>query len=319
MNEALVLSGVTKRYAGHTAVDDFSLRVPQGEILGFLGPNGAGKTTTIRIVMSILYPDEGEVRILDHARAIDVKDRIGYLPEERGLYRKMTVEHTLRYFGALKGLSGRTLRERIDAALERVGLSDWKKRRVEALSKGMQQKLQFVSAILHEPELVILDEPFSGLDPLNVQVLQDLLDELRRRGTTVIFSTHQMEQAEKLCDRLALINRGRKLIEGTMEEIRSRFSTRMLTLEGEGDLRPLAHATGVLDARITATRAQLELADGVDLNALLRKALETARLSRFEVHRPALHEIFLKLVKGDDPGGRPPKPAETITSEAAAV
>jgi ABC-2 type transport system ATP-binding protein len=297
--DALELDNIVKCYGGFTAVDCLSLNVQAGQIVGFLGPNGAGKTTTIRMIMSILYPDTGRISVLGHPRAIDVKDRIGYLPEERGLYRKMTVDQTLRYLGKLKGMRRRDLRRRIGECLDSVGLSSWRYKRAEALSKGMSQKLQFVATILHRPELVILDEPFSGLDPLNLDLLKDLVVDLRQQGTTVIFSTHQMEQAQRLCDRLVLINRGRKLIEGTMEQIRSRFSSRILQLEGEGDFGSLAGLKGVLDADFTAGQARLEITAEADPNTILRRAVEIARLSRFEIQRLDLHEIFIKLV-GDD-------------------
>ncbi|MGD8453264.1 MAG: ATP-binding cassette domain-containing protein [Phycisphaerae bacterium] len=313
MSDALVLTEVTKRFGEFTAVNRFSLRVPAGQVLGFLGPNGAGKTTTLRMVMGITYPDSGAVEILGHPLAMQVKDRVGYLPEERGLYRKMTVDATLRYFGKLKGLHGRTLTQRIDDSLARVGLRDRKMSKVEALSKGMQQKLQFVCTLLHEPELVILDEPFSGLDPLNVDLLERLLGELRREGATVIFSTHQMEQAERLCDRIVLINRGRKLIDGTLHEVRARFDTRMLVLEGEGDLGVLARARGVVDSQITTGHARLELAEGVDVDALLHEAVSAVRLTRFELQRPSLQEIFVKLVEAD--AGE----SEPVAAEAAEV
>jgi ABC-2 type transport system ATP-binding protein len=301
VSEALAITDVTKRFGDFTAVDSFSLRVPSGEVVGFLGPNGAGKTTTIRMIMSILHPDSGTIRVLDHPDASDVKDRIGYLPEERGLYRKMTVEATLRYFGKLKGLRGADLRRRCDEALERVSLSDWRRRRVEALSKGMQQKLQFVSTLLNEPDLVILDEPFSGLDPINADMLERLLGDLRRAGVTVIFSTHQMEQAERLCDRIVLINRGRKLIDGTMGEIRERFHSRILILEGQGDFRRLETLEGVANGQSTGGSARLELQDGVDSHAILRKAIDLVRITHFEVQRPNLQDIFVKLVGDDAP------------------
>ncbi len=309
MNDALVLEGVTKRFGQFTAVDDFGLRLPAGQVLGFLGPNGAGKTTTIRMVMSIIYPDAGRIEVLGHPRASEVKDRIGYLPEERGLYRKMTVQETLTYFGRLKGLRGPVLRERIDEGLERIGLRDWRNKRVEALSKGMSQKLQFISAVLHRPELVILDEPFSGLDPLNVDLLERLLAELRQAGSTVVFSTHQMNQAERMCDRIVLINRGRKVIEGTVNEVRGRFATRIVVLDGDGALDALAHLDGVTNARITAGHARLELADHVDPTAVLEHALRMTRVVRFEVQRPDLQEVFVKLVGGDGAaGGAEPHP-----------
>jgi ABC-2 type transport system ATP-binding protein len=297
--DALVLEGVTKRFGQFTAVDDFSLRLPAGTVLGFLGPNGAGKTTTIRMIMSIIYPDTGRIEVLGQPRASDVKDRIGYLPEERGLYRKMTVLDTLTYFGRLKGLGGARLRQRIDDALGRIGLRDWRNKRNEALSKGMSQKLQFVAAILHQPELVILDEPFSGLDPLNVDLLERLLIELRQAGATVVFSTHQMNQAERLCDRIVLINRGRKIIEGTVSEVRQRFATRIVMLDGQGDFSSLAQLAGVVDAQITSGHARLELAADADPNQVLHAATQRATLQRFEIQRPDLQEIFVKLVSGD--------------------
>jgi ABC-2 type transport system ATP-binding protein len=302
MTDALVLEGVTKRFGSFTAVDDFSLRLPVGQVLGFLGPNGAGKTTTIRMVMSILYPDSGRIEVLGHPKAEEVKDRIGYLPEERGLYRKMSVQDTLAYFGRLKGLRGSTLRERIDESLERIGLQQWRRKRVEALSKGMSQKLQFVCAILHRPELVILDEPFSGLDPLNIDLLEHLLTELRQAGSTVVFSTHQMNQAERLCDRIVLINRGRKVIEGTVHEVRERFTSRFVVLEGEGQFEPLANFDGVTSARITGGQVRLELSEHTDPSSVLEQALRLGRIRRFEVQRPDLQEIFVKLVgTGDQP------------------
>lgn len=301
MSDALTLEGITKRFGSFTAVDAFSLRLPAGQVLGFLGPNGAGKTTTIRMVMSIIYPDAGRIEVLGHPEASQAKDRIGYLPEERGLYRKMTVVETLRYFGRLKGVTGRRLRERVAESLERVGLQDWGRKRVETLSKGMSQKLQFVSSILHEPELVILDEPFSGLDPLNVDVLERLIVDLRRKGATVIFSTHQMNQAERLCDRIVLINKGRKVIDGTIHEVRSQFATRIIALDAEGGLDGLARVDGVVDAQISGGHARLELADDVDTNRILEDVLRRTRVLRFEIQRPNLQEIFVKLVRGDAP------------------
>lgn len=304
MNPSLVLTGISKRYGEMTAVDQLSLTARPGELLGFLGPNGAGKTTTIRMIMSILYPDEGEINILGASRAIDVKDRIGYLPEERGLYRKMTVERTLQFLGSLKGLHGSRLKERIEAGLALVGLQDWRKRNVEALSKGMQQKLQFVATVLHEPELVILDEPFSGLDPLNRDLLEKLMLDLRSRGRTVIFSTHQMEQAERLCDRIVLINRGRKLIEGTIGEVRAQFSTRILNLSGQGDLQSLADLPGIAFANITAGNARLELDAQADPQEILKAAIARVRIGQFAIESPDLQQIFVKLVEQDGGGMR---------------
>lgn len=298
-SDVLTLTDVTKRFGQFVAVDRLSLVVPSGQIMGFLGPNGAGKTTTIRMIMSITYPDSGTIAVLGHPRALEVKDRIGYLPEERGLYRKMTVEQTLRYFGKLKGMESTKLNGRIGELLENVGLASWRKKTVESLSKGMQQKLQFVTTVLHDPELVVLDEPFSGLDPLNRDMLENLMIDLKRRGKTVLFSTHQMEQAERLCDRLVLINRGRVLISGTIDEIRSQFASRKLELSGDGDFSTLSNLPGVADAHVTVGGAWLELADGADAIAIVKRAMDLVRLTRFEIARPTLQEIFVTLV-GDD-------------------
>jgi ABC-2 type transport system ATP-binding protein len=299
MSDALVLQDVVKRYGDFTAVDRLSLRVPQGEIVGFLGPNGAGKTTTIRMVMSINYPDSGEIRVLGCPRAAEMKDRVGYLPEERGLYRKMTVEQTLQYFGRLKGVHGERLTRATSEGLERVGLAEWRRKKVESLSKGMQQKVQFIATTLHEPDFVILDEPFSGLDPLNRELLENMMLDLKRSGRTVLFSTHQMEQAERLCDRIVLINRGRKLIEGTVNEVRGQFASRIVVMAGEGDFSALSNAPGVRFAHVRAGAAEFELAENADPAELLRTATQAVRLSRFEVRSPNLQEIFIKLVSGD--------------------
>ncbi len=300
MTDALVLDRISKSFGRFRAVDAFSLRVPAGQVLGFLGPNGAGKTTTIRMVMGITHPDSGRIEILGHPVATEIKDRIGYLPEERGLYRKLTVNDTLRYFGRLKGLQGQELRRRIEAGLSRVNLLDRARSRVETLSKGMQQKLQFICTLLHDPELVILDEPFSGLDPLNVELLEGLIHELRTDGKTVIFSTHQMEQAERLCDQIVLINRGRKLVEGTLAEIRAPFDARIVVLEGVGDFAALARLPGVADARYTSGSARLELQDGTNVETLLHQAVSAVRLQRFELQRPSLQQIFVRLVGADE-------------------
>jgi ABC-2 type transport system ATP-binding protein len=301
VGNALAVNEVTKRFGRSVAVDSLTFCAPVGQVLGFLGPNGAGKTTTLRMIMGILYPDSGCVEVLGQQLTDAVKDRVGYLPEERGLYRKMTVEATLRYFGHLKGLRGRELSRRIDDHLARVGLADRRKSRVETLSKGMQQKLQFICTLLHEPELVILDEPFAGLDPLNVDLLERLLLQMRQAGRTVIFSTHQMEQAERLCDRIVLINRGRKLLDGTLAEIRARFNARMLVLEGEGNFSALARRPEVRQARVSSGQARLELRDGADVDALLHQAVNLVRLRRFELQRPSLQEIFVRLVGEDRP------------------
>lgn len=300
LSHPLSIEHVTKSFGSFVAVDDLSFTARRGEVLGLLGPNGAGKTTTIRMVMGITMPDSGHLEVLGERDPTRVKDRVGYLPEERGLYRKMTVDATLRYMGQLKGMPGALLRKRIDDGLEKLGLSGWKHSKVETLSKGMSQKIQFLATLLHQPEFVILDEPFSGLDPLNRDLLEKLIDELRREGVTIIFSTHQMETAEDLCDRIVLINKGRVLIEGTLSEVKSRFATRTLLLESDDDdLRSVGSWPGVEDIAVQANQAYLTLAPDADPQEILRRAVAAFCLRRFELLRPNLQEIFVRLV-GED-------------------
>ncbi|MBL8878789.1 MAG: ATP-binding cassette domain-containing protein [Phycisphaerales bacterium] len=299
MDYSLCIHEITKRFGTFVAVDRLSLNVRRGEVLGVLGPNGAGKTTTIRMVMGITMPDSGRLELLGASDPTKVKDRVGYLPEERGLYRKMTVEATLRYLGQLKGLSGATLSQRIDEGLERLGLQGWKTRKVEALSKGMSQKIQFLATLLHKPEFVILDEPFSGLDPLNRDLLEKLIIELRREGVTILFSTHQMETAEDLCDRIVLINKGRVLIEGSLADVKGRFATRTLILESVDDMRRAEHWPGVEQFEASGGVARLTLTERTDPQPLLSQAVSAFRLTRFELQRPNLQEIFVHLV-GED-------------------
>lgn len=307
MDPTLIIDQVSKRFGDVTAVENLELSVQPGELIGFLGPNGAGKTTTIRMIMNILQPDEGSIRVLGLPSASEVKDRIGYLPEERGLYRKMTVDATLRYLGTLKGLSNSELDLRIPESLERVDLAHRRKDRVESLSKGMQQKLQVVTTLIHKPEFVILDEPFSGLDPINIDMLQHIIDELRNDGVTVIFSTHVMEQAERLCDRLVLINRGRKIAEGTLSEIRNRFSSSNVILEGEGDFEPLLRHTAIAGGQVRAGHATLQLVEHGQPQAILEAAMQHVQLTRFEVHQPSLQEIFVSLIGADQTADEQPE------------
>ncbi|HXE58445.1 MAG TPA: ATP-binding cassette domain-containing protein [Gemmatimonadales bacterium] len=300
MSDSVVtLDRVTKRFAGHTAVRDLSLDVPRGGIFGLLGPNGAGKTTTIRMIMNIISPDEGRVSLFGGAgTGRELSARIGYLPEERGLYPRMRVLDQLVFLGEAKGLSRAAARERAGRWLERLGLGDWTNRRLQDLSKGMQQKVQFAGTLLHDPELVILDEPFSGLDPINSQVMKDVVVETARAGRTVLFSTHIMEHAEKMCDRIAIIARGEKVVDGRLGDVKREFGARSVAL---GFSRNAAAAARVLQDRSLVARAddsgmsaEVELAPGVEPERLLR-ALVTADvgLSRFEVVEPSLHAIFL--------------------------
>src|SRR6266702_1972626 len=298
----LVLDRVTKRFAGHTAVDGLSLSVPTGAIYGLLGPNGAGKTTTIRMILDIIEPDAGSVRLFGELGGGRTHTaRIGYLPEERGLYRKMRVLDVLVFLAEVKGVERRGARAKATAWLERLGLAAWRLRRIDELSKGMQQKVQFISTILHEPELVILDEPFAGLDTVNAQVLKDAVLELTRRGGTVLFSTHIMEQAEKLCDELCIIARGRRLVEGALSDIKRTHSGHHLTIGFDGSP---GRATQIFADKALVKKvddygqyAELGLAAGADAQQILRELIGSgARLSRFELMEPSLNKIFIDLV-----------------------
>jgi ABC-2 type transport system ATP-binding protein len=303
MNPAVVVvDNVTKRFAGHTAVDALSLTVTSGVIYGLLGPNGAGKTTTLRMIMDIYEPDAGSVRLFDQVGGGRVHSaRIGYLPEERGLYPKMRVLDVLVFLAETKGVARRAARVKALEWLDRLGLGDWRLRKVSDLSKGMQQKVQFISAVLHDPELVVLDEPFSALDPVNRQVLLETVIDYRRRGKTVLFSTHIMEHAEQLCDRLCIIARGKKLIDGTLAEVkRTRGGNHVIVaFDGSqgGAQRIFADRRLVERIHDTGQQAELELASGADAQEILRALVDSgARLSRFELASPSLHKIFVDLV-----------------------
>ncbi|MDX2194008.1 MAG: ATP-binding cassette domain-containing protein [Gemmatimonadales bacterium] len=296
---------VTKRFAGHTAVHDLSLTVPGGGIFGLLGPNGAGKSTTIRMIMNILVPDEGRVTLFGQGATRDLSDRIGFLPEERGLYKKMQVFEHLVFLAETKGMARARAKERAGAWLERLGIADWRLKKVEDLSKGMQQKVQFAGTLLHDPQLVILDEPFSGLDPVNSQVMKDVVVELAREGRTVLFSTHIMEQAERMCDRLVIIARGRKLVDGTLAEVKGRAGGQHVALTfGDGTA---ALAAPVLADRALVRRlddygasAEVELAEGVPGQRLLQALVgQGVELRRFEMVEPSLQAIFVQLVGRD--------------------
>jgi ABC-2 type transport system ATP-binding protein len=302
MSDPVVVDRATKRFAGHTAVDALSLSVPSGTIYGLLGPNGAGKTTTIRMIMDIYEPDEGAVRLFnDVAGGRTHSARIGYLPEERGLYPKMRVLDVLVFLAETKGVARRAARTKALEWLDRLGLADWRLRKVSDLSKGMQQKVQFISAVLHDPELIVLDEPFSGLDPVNRQVLLDTVIDYGRHGKTVLFSTHIMEHAEQLCDRLCIIARGKKLVDGSLADVKREHGGKHLVIEFDGSQGSAREIFG--DKRLVARtqdfgqQAELELADGADAQEILRALVTSgARLSRFELASPSLHKIFVDLV-----------------------
>jgi ABC-2 type transport system ATP-binding protein len=307
MVPAVELQHVVKRFAEHVAVRDLSLTVPAGAVYGLLGPNGAGKTTTIRMILDIIAPDSGTVRIFGSPPGDrGVLDRIGYLPEERGLYKKMQVRRLLRFMAELKGVDTRTANVRIDEWLERLSLKDakkdWGEAKLDELSRGMQQKVQFIATLLHEPELVILDEPFSGLDPINAQALKDTVVELRRRGKTVIFSTHLMENAERMCDSVCIIARGEPVLDGRVDEVKAREGTRHVALALDGGIDAavrviLADPSLVRHLDDSHRTFEIELTPDADAGVLLRSLVDSgAVIRRFELVQPSLHQIFLDKV-----------------------
>jgi len=307
---AILMHGVTKRFAYHKAVSDLSLSVSRGMVYGLLGPNGAGKTTTIRLILNLIAPDSGSVEVLGQTNsARGLLDRVGYLPEERGLYKRMKVRSVLRFLAALKGVPRNDVDRRIDLWLERLSLRsnghDWGQARVEELSRGMQQKVQFIGSLLHDPELIILDEPFSGLDPVNAQALKDTVVDLRRRGRTVIFSTHIMDHAERLCDAVAIIARGEKVLDGSVAGVKAAHGGRHVALGLDG--APSAAVAAILSDKDVVRRLddsnrffELELTDDADPQLLLRRlVLCGAAITRFELVQPSLHQIFLDTVGAD--------------------
>jgi ABC-2 type transport system ATP-binding protein len=298
--DALTLDSVCKSFGDLCAVDALSLSVPTGSIYGFLGPNGAGKTTTLRMIMDILRPDSGRIEVLSNGSAALAKERIGYMPEERGLYRKMTAAKTLAYFGAIKGVSPRELTERVPRWLERVELSAWANKKVEELSRGMHQKLQFAVTCINDPDLLILDEPFSGLDPVNLDLLKDIILGIHEQGKTVVFSTHVMHEAERLCEYILLINRGKAVLNGTLDEIRSHRRSRAVSVELEGDTSFIQELPMVTAVTPDGQRMNIELTGDADPQELLQAIVGRIKVLAFEVKVPSLHEIFVSLVGEND-------------------
>jgi ABC-2 type transport system ATP-binding protein len=294
---AIRLAGISKSYGGKLAVDGLDLEIPRATICGMLGPNGAGKTTTIRIILDIIGPDRGAVEVLGGSLTDELRDRIGYLPEERGLYSKMKVLEHLTFLGEIKGTPRRVARERASGWLDRLDLSDWAEKRVDELSRGMQQKVQFIATVLHEPELLILDEPFSGLDPLNVDTLKQIVIEQHSRGATVLFSTHNMDQAERLCERVVMIKDARKVLDGLLTEIKREAWLEghrqiLLSIEGNGSL--LEDRSLIESVEDRGTHVAVSLRDGVEPQQLLEAAVRAGVIvHRFEVSEPSLHDIFV--------------------------
>jgi len=302
---AIDVRGVTKTFGALTAVERLDLTIPRGALYGFIGPNGAGKTTTIRMIMSILLPDAGELRVLGHASALEAKDRIGYLPEERGVYRKMKVAAYLTFIARLKGVAERGLRERVLGAIERIGLAGVENKRCEELSKGMSQKIQFVAAIIHEPDLLILDEPFSGLDPVSTRQLREQILAEHRRGATVLFSTHVMPQAEEICDHVVMIHRGRKVLDDPVSTILRPQDSRALRfepLESRADVSAVRALPEVEGCTAADGGYEVTLRDGTDAARAMGKVVAAVPVARIELKRPSLEDVFVGIVAGSERG-----------------
>lgn len=295
---ALVLDHVCKSFGAVRAVDNLSMQAPAGSVYGLLGPNGAGKTTTIRMIMDILRPDSGRIEIFGNSLAGKAKHRIGYMPEERGLYRRMSVRKVLAYFGSLKGVTAAELPGRVSYWLDRVDLHGWADKKVEELSRGMQQKLQFAVTAINNPELLVLDEPFAGLDPLNVDLLKEIIVEMRADGKTIIFSTHVMHEAEKLCDFILLVNKGKVILDDTLPRIRSQYRSHSVCVELEGDTGFIRELPSVIDIKSQGSQLEITFAEDADCQQILRALLDLDKVAvrRFEVKTPSLHEIFVNLV-----------------------
>jgi len=289
----VMLESVTKTFGNHNAVDDLSLAVPKGSVYGFIGPNGSGKTTTLRMIMNIYYPDRGRIEVFGEPTHGAATDRIGYLPEERGLYKKMKVREVIKFYGQLK--SGTDLNRKIIEWLERLDLAGYADKKVEALSKGMSQKVQFISTIIAEPEMVILDEPFSGLDPVNAEVLRDIVMELKAKGTTVIFSTHDMTTAEKMCDFIFMIFKGRKVLDGTLNDIQDRYGNDTIRVKVEGNGDVLSNLPGVSRVVDFGRLQELRVGDGCDPQQVLTTIMSRTSVRHFELSKPSLNDIFVRI------------------------
>ena len=298
MINAIRLTNVFKRFNGVAAVDDVTLAVPEGSIYGFIGPNGSGKTTTLRMIMHILLPDQGSIEVLGRVNAAAARDRVSYLPEERGLYKNMPVRRLLRYYGRLKGRTVAELDPEIDEWMTRLGMIGWADKKIEALSKGMSQKVQFAAAVVSKPSLLILDEPFSGLDPVNTEALKDAVLEIRRRGTTVVFSTHDMATAERMCDRIFMIFRGRKVLDGTLEEIQSEYGFDTVRIRTAGGVASLAGLPGVQTVNDYGQMQEVRL--NGDAQRFLQALASRCAVHQFEITRPSLHDIFVRIARPSD-------------------
>ncbi len=298
--DAVVLDKVSKSFGQVRAVCDLSAQIPAGAVYGFIGPNGAGKTTTIRMIMDIIQPDSGRIEVLGDDSVGAARARVGYMPEERGLYRKMTVAKVLTYFGSIKGMDGRELGPKVNEWLDRMELRDWAGKKVEELSRGMHQKLQFAVTAINDPEMLILDEPFSGLDPINTDLLKEIIAQMKGQGRTVIFSTHAMHEAETLCDKIIMINKGQVVLDGSLAEIRERNKLHTVSVEVEGETDFISSIPGVTAVKPDGKRIDISLEENEDTQELLMALAKRVRIRVFEEKTPSLHEIFVNMVGQDE-------------------
>jgi ABC-2 type transport system ATP-binding protein len=297
MNDyVLELDNLVKDFNGKKAVDHFSLQLKKGEILGLLGPNGAGKTTTIRMILNIIAPDSGSIKIQGRAFSENIKNSLGYLPEERGLYRKLKVSEVLSFFGELKGMKKKDIRTKGQVLLKKFELQNYIDKKVEELSKGMAQKLQFIITILHSPELLILDEPFSGLDPINIELVKDIILEKKREGISIIFSTHLMEYAEKIVDTVVMIDKGKKVIDGNLQEVKATYGSKFLKIKYQGDSGFVSTLDYVKSATDYGNEMEIELEDMDYKDKLLQELVTRLSLNSFQVREPSLNNIFIRKV-----------------------
>jgi len=287
------LSGITKTFGSVVAVDNLFLEVPKGSIYGFIGPNGSGKTTTIRMIMKIMYPDSGSLKINGREHDFHRLKNVGYLPEERGLYKKMKIGELLQFHGELN--NGKDLKRKIDSWLARLDLTEYKDKKVETLSKGMRQKLQFIATILHQPEIIILDEPFSGLDPVNADIMKDIILDLQKNGATIIFSTHDMAMAENMCDYIFMIYQGKKVLDGTLSHIQDQYGSDTIRIQSEMGAGALEEMAGIEKVNDFGQLQEVRVASGSDPQQLIAELLKKTRITRFEITKPSLNDIFIRI------------------------
>jgi ABC-2 type transport system ATP-binding protein len=295
--KAVEVNHLYKSYTGKRAVEDLSFTVDPGEILGLIGPNGAGKSSTIKIILDFMRPDSGEVKIFGQQMNEALKNQIGYLPEEKGLYKKLTAIDLILYFASLKGMDKSSAKEKADVLLRRTGMFESRKKKIKEMSKGMGQIIQFIVTIIHDPRLIIMDEPFSGLDPVNTELMKNIVSDLRDEGKAIILSTHQMNQVEEICDRVLMVNEGSEVLYGSIEEVKARFRTHSVQVNIEGEIGDLQ---GVIDKKYNKDSIELVLADDTTPQIILDRMRERGiSINRFEVNTPSLNEIFLNIAGGD--------------------